>query len=92
MRSANKIAIISALSLIFLPGQVLAQGKKVSSPIELAEASQDLGPGDWVWAPEIAPDGPVTVLVDLTNQLAFIYRNGINIGTSTISSGKPGSR
>lgn len=67
-----------------------AQGSKSSSSLELAAAVDGLAPGDWVWAPEIAPEGPVTVLVDLTAQLAFIYRNGVNIGVSTISSGKPG--
>jgi len=68
----------------------LAQGAKASSALELAEAVNGLKPGEWVWAPEIAPHGPVTVLVDLSAQLAFIYRNGINIGVSTVSSGKPG--
>jgi len=67
-----------------------AQGDRSSQAIELAGAAQELAPGQWVLSPEIAPEGPVLVLVDLTAQLAFIYRNGINIGVSTISSGKPG--
>lgn len=67
-----------------------AQGAKVSSELELAEAVDGLKPGQWVWAPQIAPQGPVTVLVDLTAQLAFVYRNGLNIGVSTVSTGKPG--
>ncbi|MCB2076194.1 MAG: L,D-transpeptidase [Novosphingobium sp.] len=81
---------IGAAIAVTLTSPALAQGSKVSSTIELAEAVNGLKPGDWIWAPQIAPDGPVTVLVDLTHQLAFVYRNGVNIGVSTISSGKPG--
>ena len=68
----------------------LAQGDKTSSTIDLAAAAQGLAPGQWVLAPQIAPEGPVVVLVDLSSQLAFIYRNGVNIGVSTVSTGKPG--
>ena len=82
-------APLAALALVF-SAPAVAQGAKVSSAVELAEAVDGLAPGDWVWAPQIAPDGPVLVLVDLSAQLAFVYRNGVNIGVSTISSGKPG--
>ena len=85
-----KFLALLAAPLLVCGSQAIAQGAKVSSSIELAEAAETLEPGEWVWAPQIAPEGPVVVLVDLTSQLAFIYRNGVNIGVSTISSGKPG--
>ncbi|MBE2292051.1 MAG: L,D-transpeptidase [Xanthomonadales bacterium] len=50
----------------------------------------DLKPGEFLWHPEIAPEGPVVLVVSLDQQLAYVYRNGIAIGMSTISSGKPG--
>lgn len=68
----------------------LAQGAKVSSPVELARRAEQLKPGQWVWAPKIAPDGPLLVYVDLSRQLATIYRNGVRIGVSTVSTGKTG--
>jgi len=49
-----------------------------------------LKPGEWVWAPNVAPHGQVLVYVDLSRQLATVYRNGVRIGVSSISSGKPG--
>ena len=49
-----------------------------------------LKPGEWVWAPAVAPAGPVQIYVDLSRQLATIYRNGVRIGVTTVSSGKPG--
>lgn len=68
----------------------LAEGSKVSSPLALAKQADRLKPGDWVWAPNIAPKGPVLVYVELDRQLATVYRNGVRIGVSTISSGKVG--
>lgn len=47
-------------------------------------------PGEYLWYPEVSPQGPVTIVVSLTEQKAYIYRNGIAIGVSTLSSGKKG--
>jgi L,D-transpeptidase catalytic domain len=49
-----------------------------------------LKPGEFVWAPGSAPDGPIVVIVSLTEQRAHVYRNGVEIGYSTVSTGKPG--
>ena len=68
----------------------LAQGALKSAALELARQADQLKPGDWVLKPEIAPMGPVLVYVDLTRQRATVYRNGVRIGVSTISSGKDG--
>ena len=80
---------LTAIALGFSPPS-FAQGSKASSAIEFARQAEALKPGQWVWAPEIAPEGPMTVYVDLSRQQAAIYRNGVRIGVSTVSSGKPG--
>jgi hypothetical protein len=67
-----------------------AQGAPKSAQLELAKQADKLKPGQWVWKPDIAPKGPILVYVDLTRQLATVYRNGVRIGVSTISSGRPG--
>ena len=68
MRS-TRLLFGTALAALALTGApALAQGEKESSAIELAEAAQGLEPGQWVWAPQISPEGPVVVLVDLTSQ------------------------
>src|SRR5687768_16969561 len=78
-----------ALALALAPAAT-AGGTKVHSQYQLARKSADLRPGDWVWAESLAPRGPVLVYVDLDRQQATVYRNGIRIAVSTISSGKPG--
>ena len=47
-------------------------------------------PGDYLWAPDLAPVGPVTLLVSLATQRAYAYRNGVPIGVSTVSTGRAG--
>lgn len=73
-----------------LPGPAFAQGQPASSAVEFARQADRLKPGQWVWAPSIAPSGPVLVYVNLSRQLATVYRNGVRIAVTTVSSGKPG--
>ena len=84
------ILVMIALVGMLIPSAAFAQGEKVTSTVELARAADKLKPGQWVWAPEIAPAGPVVVYVDLSRQIADVYRNGVRIGVSTVSTGKPG--
>jgi len=67
-----------------------AQGATASSPPEFARRAASLKPGQWVWAAKIAPSGPILVYVDLSRQLATVYRNGLRVGVATVSSGKEG--
>lgn len=69
---------------------LLAQGAKTPSPFDYAVLG--LKPGEWIWDGAIAPAGPMLLTVNLATQRAYIYRNGIRIGASTISSGKKGHR
>ena len=63
-------------------------GAKQSSPADTPPAA--LKPGEFVWAPGVAPDGPIVVVVSLDEQRAYVYRNGVQIGYTTVSTGKPG--
>lgn len=47
-------------------------------------------PGDFLWAPDLAPAGPVVIVVSIAQQRAYAYRNGVPIGISTVSTGKKG--
>ena len=49
-----------------------------------------LAPGEFVWHPEISPSGPIVLIVSLPEQKAYVYRNGVLIGASTVSTGKSG--
>src|SRR6201997_1476548 len=49
-----------------------------------------LKPGEYWWNPQLSPSGPVVVLVSIPQQTRHVYRNGILIGRSTVSSGTKG--
>ena len=54
------------------------------------EDIKSLKPGQYSWHPELSPVGPVAIVVSLPAQLCSVYRNGIRIAVSTVSTGKPG--
>ena len=49
-----------------------------------------LKPGEYWWHPEISPQGPLMVLISIPQQTMHVYRNGILIGRSTVSTGSKG--
>jgi lipoprotein-anchoring transpeptidase ErfK/SrfK len=50
----------------------------------------NLDTGEFVWRPDLAPSGTMSVVVNLRTQRAFVYRDNTLIGISTISSGRRG--
>ena len=54
------------------------------------EAVERLRPGEFLWAPALAPQGPMLMVVSLATQRLVLYRNGLPIAVSTVSSGRPG--
>lgn len=49
-----------------------------------------LQPGQFEWHPERAPSGPLLLVVSIDDQVAYVYRNGRQIGRSTVSTGREG--
>ncbi len=49
-----------------------------------------LKPGQYWWNPQLSPNGPVVALVSIPQQMIYVYRNGILIGRSTVSTGSKG--
>ncbi|MEM8665253.1 MAG: L,D-transpeptidase, partial [Pseudomonadota bacterium] len=62
------------------------------APASATIDTEGLAPGGFIWQPELSPEGPVVIIVSLTEQLVHVYRNGVEIGVSTCSTGKPGHR
>ena len=82
MRRA-RLSLLAALMLALCAPAAIAQDKPAAAQVALA-------PGQFLWHPEIAPSGPIVLVISLDEQRAYVYRNGMAIGVSTISSGKPG--
>lgn len=84
------VTLAMGIGSICLAPALHAQGALASSPPELARMADRLKPGQWIWAPQVAPAGPLLIYVDLSRQRATVYRNGVRMAVSTISSGKDG--
>ena len=90
---ALRVALLAAL-LAALPGLSAASKappkhtSTLGTDVRIAPAR--LQPGEFLWVPEVSPEGPVVMVVSLPEQKAFVYRNGVLIGASTVSTGKKG--
>src|SRR5271156_467436 len=76
-----------------LPAPALADsvpfwGAKDSVPIDTPIIQ--LKKGEFLWMGEALSTGPVVMVVSITEQRAYVYRNGILIGATTVSTGRPG--
>jgi hypothetical protein len=49
-----------------------------------------LKPGEYWWNPGLSPSGPLIMLISVPEQVMHVYRNGILIGRSTVSTGTKG--
>jgi hypothetical protein len=92
MRRPRTIAIAIAVALAALSMTSTGCAQAHTKGRQVAPLTSVLKPGDYVWHPEVSPAGPVVILVSLPDQLLYVYRNGVRIGRSTVSSGKPGKR
>ncbi len=51
-----------------------------------------LKPGEFEWHPERSPTGPLLVVCSIDDQMLYVYRNGVQIARSTVSTGRKGKR
>src|SRR5881397_3937746 len=58
--------------------------------VRVSPETVTLKPGEYVWEPERAPEGPLLIVASITEQVAYVYRNGICIARSSVSTGRPG--
>jgi hypothetical protein len=85
------LLLLSAISLI-IAGAPHADADKFTSGTEQAPLTPTLKTGDYVWKPAASPAGPVVIIVSIPEQTLYVYRNGVRIGRSTVSTGKSGHR
>jgi L,D-transpeptidase catalytic domain len=77
-----------ALQAPALADSVPFWGAKDSVPIDTP--INELKKGEFLWMGEAVSTGPVVMVVSITEQRAYVYRNGILIGATTVSTGRPG--
>jgi hypothetical protein len=88
-RTALLIALFCAGFAAFaLADSVPFWGAKESLPADTP--LDQLKKGQFVWMANVVDSGPMVMVVSLTEQRAYVYRNGILIGATSVSTGRPG--
>src|ERR1043165_6624632 len=90
------ITAVAAITLATLTAQTtfaqaMPQPSFHTKGTPTGKSTGPLKPGEYWWRPELSPQGPVVVLVSIPQQTMHVYRNGILIGRSSISSGSKGN-
>jgi hypothetical protein len=93
-RAIHSIGLtLSLLGAVMPQARALADsvpfwGAKASVPIDTP--INQLKKGEFLWMGEAVTSGPVVMVVSITEQRGYVYRNGILIGATTVSTGRPG--
>lgn|SRR5690606_11520679 len=83
---------LRAMAVAFLGSCAIGCAAAQAMPPAMPPAppATTLKPGDFDWRPEASPFGEMLLVVSLPHQLLHVYRGGLQIGRSTISTGRPG--
>ena len=73
-----------------LPGAPGAAQQADLASGSVVQAVTHLKAGEYVWAPQVAPKGPMLLIVNVASQRAVLFRNGLPIAATTVSTGRPG--
>jgi hypothetical protein len=76
-------ALVAGLALAFA-------GLAAATHLASEAPAPDLKPGGFAWYAPAVPAGPLLLVVSLPEQRAYLYRNGVRIAVSTVSTGRPG--
>ena len=91
MKSSYSSFLILAAALL-VSGLFTLSAEKFTEGVRVSPETGTLKPGEYVWEPERAPEGPLLIVASTTEQVAYLYRNGIRIARSSVSTGRPGHR
>ena len=84
------IRTLTITTLLFTFANALDKPAAHTQGTPSGKPTGSLEPGEYWWNPTISPSGPVVALVSIPQQTIHVYRNGILIGRSTVSTGSKG--
>jgi hypothetical protein len=83
-------ALASAAALMLTVASPCAAQQVDLTSGSVVQAVTHLKAGEYVWAPAVAKAGPMLLIVNVATQRAVLFRNGVPIGASSVSTGRPG--
>src|SRR5213076_1242794 len=83
---------VTVLSGLFVLAWSIVLAETFTDRVRVSPETLALKRGQYVWEPERAPEGPLLIVASITEQVAYVYRNGICIARSSVSTGRSGHR
>ncbi len=88
IRWLSVAALLMGIPLVVIAAAMPFWGSRQSMPAGTPIAS--LKQGEFIWFSNATRSGPLLMVVSLDEQRAYVYRNGVLAGVSTVSTGKKG--
>src|SRR6266446_6699799 len=85
-------SLLAVATNLLIFGHSIVSAEIFTEGVQVSPETAILKPGEYVWEPERAPEGPLLIVASVTEQVAYVYRNGIRIARSSVSTGRPGHR
>ncbi len=86
----KRFALLGALAVFLCSAYAMEKPSLHTKGTPTRKPTGSLKPGEYWWRPELSPSGPLMVLVSIPQQTMNVYRNGILIGRSSVSTGSKG--
>jgi hypothetical protein len=86
----NRLSLILIALLGVLPGLEASRSGVKQEGDTPVSSSEKLPAGRFEWEPGKSPSGVLAILVSLPRQMLYVYRGGVLIARSSVSSGRPG--
>src|SRR5256885_16330659 len=83
---------VTVLSGLFVLAWSIVLAETFTEGVRVSPETLALKRGQYVWEPERAPEGPLLIVASITEQVAYVYRNGICIARSSVSTGRSEER
>lgn len=84
-----RLAIAGAVAAFASASPALADDGGAAGAMSLAQSAATLTPGRYLWEDDAAL-GPVSILISLPDQRAYVYRGQTLVAVSAVSTGKEG--
>src|SRR5437762_7937886 len=83
---------VTVLSGLFVLAWSIVLAETFTEGVRVSPETLAVTRGECCWEPERAPAGPLLIVASITEQVAYVYRNGICIARSSVSTGRLGHR
>ena len=89
-RHMKLLRLLALFAVLISTAQAVEKPSAHTKGTPTGKPTGPLKPGEYWWRPQLSPSGPLIVLVSVPEQVMHVYRNGILIGRSTVSTGSTG--